>query len=312
MGEKHTVIWSGLMSDGAVEVIVATKYAQKFSFTHEMQGSCTTAVLFFMFPRQQSWSIHLCICFHFWNLKCEFFHSFANFLYLQVERKEGPRSSRISWRFWTTWTPLGNITTWPWTPGLRPCIYFTCRIVDDGKFPQIDDAIGWNGIFVCKIKFSYLKWSFSFFFSVYWFSTPVRTVLGVWHNWVLFGSKKSVHTDKGWPIKVQCNLIKMLRLTKLYFIQRGNVGKQVSVSIKRPSLLLLQVLSNEMKPFVRSVKLFKTQNDSIRFRPYLFLSFPFFSPQQTIVFLFPVKFIPEIKAPGITSIKYKTVSSLLE
>lgn len=278
MGEKHTVIWSGLMSDGVGEATVTTKYAQKFSFTYEMQGNHTIAVLFFMFPRQQRWSIHLCIGFHFWNIKCELFHSFANFFYLQVERKEGSRSSRISWRFpsGTIWTPLCNITTWPRTTGFCPFLYFACRIDDNGKFPQIDDAIGWNVIFVRKIKFSYLKWSLGFFFSVYWFSTPARTVQGVWHNWVLFASKKSVHADKGWPIKVRCNLIKMLRLTKLYFIQRGNVGKQVSGSIKKPSLLLLlQVLSNEMKPFVRSVKLFKTQNDSIRFRPYLFLSFSF-------------------------------------
>lgn len=178
MGGKHTVMWSGLMSDSVVEATVTSKYAQKFSFTYEMQCNRTSAVLFFMFPRQQRWNIHLCICFHFWNIKCEFFHSFANFFYLQVERKDGSRSSRISCRFTscTIWTPLCNVTTRPWTTGLCPCIYFTCRIDDNGKFPQIDDAIGWNGIFVCKIKFSYLKWSFSFFFSMYWFFTPVRKV----------------------------------------------------------------------------------------------------------------------------------------
>lgn len=96
MGAKQTVMWSGLMSDGTS----VTTNAQKFSFTYEMQGGCTAAVLCFTFPWQQRWSIHLCICFHFWNIKCEFFHSFANFFYLQVERKEGQegQESLGGWR----------------------------------------------------------------------------------------------------------------------------------------------------------------------------------------------------------------------
>lgn len=268
MGEKHSMIWSGLKST----VLSRPLSPPKVWNTGQWYNCC--AVLHVSTATKMKHSF-MCL-FSLLEHKVWILSLICKFLLFAGGKK---RSSRTCRRFpsCTIWTPLCDITPWPWTPGLCPCIYFISRIADNGTFPQIDDAIGWNGIFVCKIKFSYLKWSFSFFFSVCWFSTPVRTVQCVWHNWVLFGSKKSVHTDKGWPIKVQCNLIKMLRLTKLYFIQRGNVGKQVSDSIKKPSLLLLlQVLSNEMKPFVRSVKLFKTQNDSIRFRSCLFLSFPFF------------------------------------
>lgn len=111
---------------------------------------------------------------------------------------------------------------------------------------------------------------------------------------------------------MQRNLIKIFHLTKMYFIQGRNVGKQISEGIKKPSRpLLLFMLSNEMKAFVHSVKLFKTWNDSILFCSDLFLSFSFpFTPQQSIGFYFFLSFskcIPDINALGIGLRNDKTV-----